>query len=253
MACLLSPVNLCYNSVKMQTAVALCSTQYATRIQLKRIVIKLFSLKNLGFGCILLSVVASASYRPANADFTVGAAGGGSNYSPFSESYGASPFADAVGPVEYQQVYSRSVIPGTVNITSVGFSSVAGPVGSELYNVTLGLSTTSAPTFLPSTDYNANKGVDFTTVFSGNITTTLKHDGTFDFIIPTSAFTYDPSRGNLLLDILVNSRPSINEAFSVDGTGSAASPVTRVSTYIGNNIADQNGLVTRFGTTAVVP
>src|SRR5262249_38763059 len=106
-------------------------------------------------------------------------------------------------------------------------------------NLTLGLSTTSATPGSPGTNYAANKGPDFTTVFSGTKTFTGAGNGTFDLQFPITPFTYDPSKGNLLLDVVINSStgggvffffgasPDTGRIFNNGGSGAATADPLR--------------------------
>jgi len=86
--------------------------------------------------------------------------------------------------------------------------------------MTVGLSTTSiAPfssQFLSDTAYEScvfpgtcggflPEGPDYAVVFSGTLSANLTGTGAFDLVIPlTTPFTYDPSVGNLLLNVVMS-------------------------------------------------
>ena len=90
-----------------------------------------------------------------------------------------------------------------MTITDVAFSSENGfPGGTRTDNITVSLSTTTASLASPSSNYAANKGTDFTTVFTGPLTFTSLNNNTFDVVIPIAPFTYNPSGGNLLVDVV---------------------------------------------------
>jgi hypothetical protein len=119
---------------------------------------------------------------------------------------------------EYQQIYASSAFPGPVTIESIAFSSSSlpgnPPPTTRTVDMTVGLSPTTATPSNPGTSYDANKGPGFTTVFSGPLTFHTLNQDTFDVVIPlTTPFTYDPSSGNLLLDVFVNSSSGGNAAF----------------------------------------
>ena len=156
-------------------------------------------------------------------------------------------------PEEYQQIYGAGAFSGALAITSVSFASVSGftPARSldATYDLTVSFSRTAASPSAPSMIYAANFGPDSTTVFHGTVTRTLVGTGnTFDLTIPTSTFNYDPALGNLLLDIKVNTPPTVSRdfpAFAID----LNSNLSRVRTYGGTQGADAGlGLVTRFMT-----
>ena len=109
---------------------------------------------------------------------------------PRSEPFGGYPSG------EYEQIYSSTAFSGPMTITSVGFATAPGnPSDSGPETFSLALSTTSASVASPSSTYSDNYGPDLTTVFSGTLSLNPKSDGSFDFVIPTSPFTYDPSKG----------------------------------------------------------
>ena len=135
------------------------------------------------------------------------------------------PFGAAINNVymgEYQQIYSSTVFPSALDITSVAFASDGSPgnggSGTQgTVNLTVSLSTTSASPTAASTTYADNRGPDFTTVFSGSVTYTPQKNGTFDLVFPTSAFLYDPSKGNLLVDLFINSVQNVDLATNTPG------------------------------------
>lgn len=147
---------------------------------------------------------------------------------------------------EYQQVYDSSAFSGAFTITQVAFQTLT-PGQSVSDNFVLGLGTTSATPSAPGSNYAANKRADFTTVFSGVVSVPSTGLGGFDFIINlTTPFTYNPTLGNLLLDVFINSTsPGVGTSF-VAGTGS---PIGRVFNSGGTgavSAAPGEGLLTRF-------
>jgi hypothetical protein len=168
------------------------------------------------------------SQRPAAADFIVGGVGN-DNLFPF----GTSTFYTG----EYQQLYASSLFPGPFTITGLGFASVKiQSPGSETLNLTVGLSTSASSLSAPSGTYASNEGADFTTVFNGPITFTGLNNGTFDLMIPVTPFHYDPSKGNLLLDVVAGSSSGagiasfafgpINTVSRIYNTGGIPGPTT---------------------------
>jgi hypothetical protein len=116
------------------------------------------------------------------------------------------PFGGVPGPGaysgEYQQIYLSTAFSGLESIDQVAFESAA--LGTLSDTFTLGLGTTSASPSDPGTSYAANKRPDFTQVFSGTVVTTLMGGTAFDLIINLNTpFLYDPSQGNLLLDVFL--------------------------------------------------
>src|SRR5262249_9781187 len=126
---------------------------------------------------------------------------------------------------------------------------------SGTVDVSLGLSTTSASVDAPATDFAANRGADFTTVFSGTIAYTAVN-GTFDLVFSTTPFTFNPSQGNLLVDLNITSASTVggNIPF-LGGVGPSSPAVSRVYTFggtQGNTVStDTLTLLTEFNGTAV--
>jgi hypothetical protein len=77
----------------------------------------------------------------------------------------------------------------------------------NLSNVRLSLSTTAFgdETTTPlGTDFAANLGADSMVVYDGALSLKTTNPGSFDFVVTLqNAYTYDPSKGNLLLDVVV--------------------------------------------------
>jgi hypothetical protein len=174
---------------------------------------------------------------PARADVTVGTADSfGGNCLPFACGYTG----------EYQQVYGASAFSGPITIDTVTFfprpdaaadnntgsftlrfyltsRSVDGLSTSPATNETVLLS--SFGTFVPGTNYT----------FTGN------------------SFTYDPSLGNLLLDITTPGAMSLSDSFYFSSSsGDAMSNLYR-SGGTGALTTSTNGLVTRFSNAGAVP
>jgi hypothetical protein len=162
----------------------------------------------------------------------------------------------------YQQVYRADEFPdGAIVISEIAVRrdfSAGGPVTSITNSsVEILLSTTpSAPDEL-SVVFAENVGADVTAVFSGTITfmgpATPPESGVFDFeftIVFDAAFQYDPSAGNLLLE--VRNHELATGSILFDAVNVADDSVSRVFTSTGGSassssgIADSRGLVTRF-------
>jgi hypothetical protein len=206
----------------------------------------------LAMGLVALAVSLDASPAQAEA-VTIGSATT-TNIFPF----GAIPgFVTYTG--EYQQIYTNTAFSGPVMIDSIAFAtssdseSLSGTVG-----FTLSLSTTPfANLASPSTNYASNRGADFTQVFSGSETITSVGNGTFDFVISTTPFLYDPSKGDLLLDVNITSPGTSEIGFEANQDATTA----RVYNFQGNGAptvgtsVDSTGLVTQFNvaTPSAVP
>ena len=181
-----------------------------------------------------------AAFGPsANAGSIVIGTNNFGNYIPFFGGYG--------GGVEYQQLYGAAAFSGPIAITSIGFASADTGTGTD--NVTISLSTTSATLASPSGTFSANRGADFTQVFSGPISLTAANDGSFDLIFSTSLFHYDPSQGNLLLDVIINTSTGSPGGIPFEsGSNSQVSRVYQGSAGLTGNPGVGDGLVTQFGT-----
>ena len=178
--------------------------------------------------------------------------GGGGNAFPFS------PGSYAAGG-EYQQIYSSQAFGGAVTLTSIAFASslVFQPHAAAInYDVTLRLSNTTASTTAPSTNFAANKGANFATVFSGHLTANVQNNDVFDLIFPITPFLYNPSQGNLLLDVVMNSATpgSVTDAIFLGASSPSFPPlIARVFQSFGTGPAftDNLGLFTGFGTAEI--
>ncbi len=152
-----------------------------------------------------------------------------------SDQPNAFPFGNAGYVGEYQQIYASRAFPGAVVINSVGFgsSSLFPLTFPETLTFELGLSTTSASPETPNSNYAANLGPDFRVVFSGTVPYNPTGTDSFDLVIPITQFSYDPSRGNLLVDVVISSAtgegpnffmagfdPNVGRVFNLDGNGS---------------------------------
>lgn len=157
---------------------------------------------------------------------------------------------------EYQEIYSGTNFSGPVLIQDVAFaSSSRSDVGPSTYDVTIGLSTTSASSSVfgsASPNSAANKGADFTQVFSGTLTANLTANNTFDLVFPTTPFVFNPSGGNLLFDVVINGATT-SPGFSLFDTAQNQERIYQ-SFGQGSGYVDTEGLYTQFTVTpAAVP
>lgn len=153
------------------------------------------------FACVLL-----ISLAPARADIIIGAGADGGNYFPFTGGTSSS--------TRYQQVYKSSFFTGPTLISSISFynNNLPGAVFRTAdYAFTLSTSNHVVNT-LNTSDLNDNPGADaalFASVHlagaTGSIFTIAAGAG------GGAAFAYDPSQGDLLVDIVVSN--------AVNGTG----------------------------------
>jgi hypothetical protein len=181
----------------------------------------------------------AASTTPVAADIiTIGGTG-----APNAFPFGAPEY---VG--EYQQIYASNSFPGRVTISEIDFSSATSMGVTRTLNLAIGLSTTTATPGSPGTNYAANKGLDFTTVFSGTKIFTATSNSTFDLQFPITPFTYDPVGGNLLLDVVINSSSGSVVFFQFGSTPNTGRIYNNAGS--GSPTADpSDGLLTEFTVT----
>jgi hypothetical protein len=160
------------------------------------------------------------------------------------------PFGCSSWEPEYQQVYASTDFTGPLTITGLVFYNtqyILGPANTGTY--TIALSTTSAPVDgLNLSDLAANIGSNNTVVFN----TLLPSLSGGELVIPFSTpFTYDPSGGNLLMD--VTSSASGGSAYLDARDGTAAGLFSRAMTPGCCSGTSDYGLVTGFTTTIPEP
>lgn len=168
---------------------------------------------------IVLSLIAfvamSFGASPAKAEPIIIGGTNSNNSAPFgAENY--------VPDRTYQQFYSGSQFPGQTVITQIAFASQIGRRGvPRTYKLTVSMSHTNATPRIFQANPAANRGSNFTTVYSGQLSATLL-DPTriFDLIIDfNTPFTYNPTQGNLLLEVNITSYPEVQgDLFFIAGT-----------------------------------
>jgi len=185
---------------------------------------------------VLVTAAAAGASRAASITVGDGNSGDG-NSIPFSGGY-----QTILNATEYQQVYDASFFgSSSVSIESITFHAWRDSGANADGTYTLSLSTTSkAVNGLDATMSN-NLGANDTVIFSGPLPAygpTLTFHG-------AQPFVYDPTQGNLLLDIAISGVTSGSVAFyiaqNVDFVGSSRMVD---GTAIGTNGI---GLVTTFG------
>jgi PEP-CTERM motif-containing protein len=166
----------------------------------------------------------------------------------------------------YQQVYDASQFSGPQLITGIRFRPEAevgfgGAFSSTLPSIQINLSTTGRAVDALSATFADNVGLDDVIVFGpGALTLSSLFSGppggpkAFDITIPlTTSFAYDPSRGNLLLDVR-NFGGGFTTDFDSEFSLVAPDSISRVRTGLGNvnsptaDVIDSSGLVTLFTT-----
>jgi hypothetical protein len=176
------------------------------------------------------------------------------------------------GPVavHYQQVFSASQFdaldPASV-FTAIAFRPNVGEKASSITYTSfqLTLSTTTArPDFL-STLFANNLGSDAKVVYSGALSLATTSIGTptkpanFDASIPfQSSFAYDPSQGNLLVDIVLSGPNTNSTSFFLDAANTAGDSVSSLLAATGGmNPSGPTGSASTTGTviqfTSTVP
>src|SRR6202011_1478767 len=146
-------------------------------------------------------------------------------------------------PIRYQQVFDASqfsrLSPGGGLINRIAFRGHGPgvPFTGTVAQLQINLSTTSkSPDGLSST-FAQNVGADDTQVFSGPFQTAITFNGdpgNFEVVVNfTTPFFYNPSKGNLLLDIRnteggVEVPPNDQE---LDGTSATGDSVSRIYNY----------------------
>lgn len=159
------------------------------------------------------------------------------------------------GTMRWQQVYDDSFFSSPTGITSIGFRSREND--SIAYgDFSIKLSTASAEPGSLSNNFDANTGTDVTTVFSGPLTINAVN-GSFFAINFATQFNYDPSAGNLLVEIRHGSPTSAGSSPGIllDAYRFTPAGLERVATS--NNLATAGTsfgfgeLVTQFGTAPI--
>lgn len=189
---------------------------------------------------------------PALANITVGlpADVGTGNCFPFGCAY--------LG--EYQQVYSATQFNGPITITNLEFFNTqvdAGATAMNSGNWVISLSTTQVDWNTLSNVYANNLGANNTVVFNGNLTQPWAFGDTLHIALSTP-FTYDPTMGNLLMDVVTTNTAMGGGAIYFDTNGYNGGSLNG-DTFLGRvycngcypsgNVNNGYGLVTGFSTT----
>ena len=142
--------------------------------------------------CSLMLILRMGS--SADADVIVGAPGNSANVFPFVVYNG-----------EYQQAYAAADFSGPITITGLSFFA-APQIGGGIVTIqgtyTISLAYSANPVGSLSTTFANNIGANFTTIFSGQST-----QSGVNITFPASTpFTYNPSMGPLLLDVVASTQ-----------------------------------------------
>jgi hypothetical protein len=167
--------------------------------------------------------------------------------------------------VRYQQVFSASQFPsstGPLMITQIAFrpdGSVADPsLIIRFDSVQIDLSTTSRTPSTLSTLFASNVGADDTTVFNSfvfvNAPVTGPPGGPKDFTVSFALkpFIYDPSAGDLLLDVrAIESGGGISAPFDAESNNPFTAHLDAPDISAASGTSFATGLVTQFQFTPV--
>jgi len=174
--------------------------------------------------------------------------------------------AGGLSSQRYQQVYAASQFSSITSPTLISAISFRpdGDFGtsfsSTLSSIQINLSTTVAAPDGLSTTFASNIGGNDTQVYSGSLTLSSTNTGgpprNFDIVITLQTpFLYDPSVGNLLMDVR-NFGAGTTTQFDAEVTsGDSISRVFTFGSGVGSatgDTADSSGLITQF-TFAAVP
>ncbi len=159
--------------------------------------------------------------------------------------------------MRYQQIYSASEFAGGGLIDEVRFRRNIGaaPFSNVLIDAKISLGYAATTVASASPVFAENIGAGYVTVFDGQMTLSSTGTGSpnpFDIVLDVAAlFDYDPSQGDLLLDIEMRNSPFT--AFIDASSASQQSSMTRIYSFPGDVNAEIGvspqlyGLVTQFG------
>jgi hypothetical protein len=158
-----------------------------------------------------------------------------------------------VAGIRYQQVYASTAFPSILNIADIEFydrNFGSAVVSSGTYEIHLS-TTSKAVNGLDTSNLDANVGSDDIVVADWVLNVPLPVTG--GFVIPLSTtFTYDPSRGNLLLDIFTHSL-SGGTGFLDAWNATTTAPFSRAIQCTGCTGTAGYGLATGFNSAVPEP
>jgi len=192
---------------------------------------------------LVLATLVALKPDGAAAQVTVGTANTGNCY-PFICMAGD-------GGTRYQQVYSSSSFSSAMFINSLTWyrNYWSGSQSFDGSTYTLSLSTTSAGVGALSSNADANLGANNQLFYSGIVSGAV---GT-GFTLTGTSFLYDPSMGNLLLDVIITNPHAQGYVtfLDADNTGRSTSRTWNWQGQQAPQIVDNAGLVTTFQGTVV--
>lgn len=206
------------------------------------------ALLTLTAGAFISVATATAVVAP-NGD--ANSEGNTNNVAPFSAGwFGSNPTA------RYQQVYGSNQFGGSsIDIGAIAFrfdSIVAPGTETDVFpDVQIDLSTSSSAPDQLSTTFANNVGANNSVVYSGSLTLTGSALGQspnpFDLIINLQTpFLYNPSQGNLLLDISIDGAGSFPIS-TLDADNTSGDGTSRVWTPSSGSANDPTGNADTFG------
>ena len=148
--------------------------------------------------------------------------------------------------IQYTQIYSSAAFAAPLAIGSITFYDTLfpGPVISGDYSISFGTTTASLGAGYPINLSNVSP------FFVGHLGSAIGSS----FTITGNSFSYDPSAGNLVLQVIASNQANVpngsgNGYFDADQTGATT---TRAFLMTGHSAAsDQIGLVTGFNVSTV--
>jgi hypothetical protein len=140
---------------------------------------------------------------------------------------------------DYQQAYAAADFSGSITITGLSFFA-APQIGGGIVTIqgtyTISLAYSANPVGSLSTTFANNIGANFTTIFSGQST-----QSGVNITFPASTpFTYNPSIGPLLLDVVASTQSEPTTALW------ATTPFPGGERVLFNGRTDTVGLLTNF-------
>jgi hypothetical protein len=162
-----------------------------------------------------------------------------------------------IASMRYQQIYSASQFSSAGVIDAIRFREDPAFSGNftASFNMKITLSYAANTVNTASAVFANNIGAGAVTVFDGVATLSDTVSGSnprpFDFVIDVAnLFRYDPSQGDLLVDISMRNSPAIGVAFDAVSAPSSSGLTTRIYQTDVNATTGQgpfdSGLVTRF-------
>jgi hypothetical protein len=146
---------------------------------------------------------------------------------------------------EYQEIYAASAFSSPISITEISFFNTQmspGTVTSATYSFSLSTSPNAVGGL--SSTLADNIGPDVTPFFSGVLSGTIP-EGILS-ITGSSSFSYDPGKGNLLLDIAISGQAMEAPSVFLDGSDGTAGATQRAYTLDSISSAGDAGLITGF-------